>query len=626
MNRNRIQTLEKRALVVFHDLLWVPLAIGLAYWVDSGLRVSVPLATPGYLGLVGLALPVYALTFWFFGCYRGVWRFASLPDLMRIVKAVAIGTLATDLLLVILGHLTVIPRVTLILAPVLLVVGTGGGRMIYRVVKEEWSHHGRESRKRALIVGAGRAGEQLVRELLRHREFAPIAFVDDQSDLLGHEIHGVRVLGSLANLPALLAQLDIDMVLIAIRLIPREKLDQILRSCAERRVPCRTIPSGVELALGRVEGIPLRPLTVTDLIGRDPVTMDQTEVSRWIQGKRVFVTGGGGSIGSELCRQVARHLPALLTIVDHSEYNLYRIDQQLAREYPGLIFNTLLEDVTNRERMDWLFEKAQPEIVLHSAAYKHVPLVEDNPVSSVWNNVFGTKVVADCAVAHGVSHFVFISTDKTVNPTNIMGTTKRLGELYCQALKASAPTRFVIVRFGNVLASVGSVVPLFEEQIVRGGPVTVTHPEVTRYFMTIVEATNLILQAGALGREGDVFVLDMGPPIRIQDLAESMIRLSGFVPGRDIRIEHIGLRPGEKLHEELFYQDEKLRQSSHPKLLLARGNVLDLEVLERGLDHLRETLLAGDQEGVIRLLKTLVPSYTPRVDAEGSETIPHLSP
>lgn len=618
MNRHQLKTLEKRWIAVSYDIVWIPLAIALAYWMDSGLRVSTPITMPGVTDFVLVALPIYALAFFLFGCYRGVWRFASLPDLVRIVKAVALGTLVTDLVLVVTRNARAVPRVAWVLTPILLVIGTGAGRLVYRLFKEEWSRLGFKTRKRALVVGAGRTGEQLVRELLRHEDFAPIGFVDDKPELHGHEIHGVRVMGRLEDLPGLLEKLGIEVVLVAIRSASRETLDRIIRCCAERRIPCRTVPSGLELALGRIDGNRLRPLTVSDLIGREPVTMDQKEVAAWIRGCRVLVTGGGGSIGSELCMQVARYHPALLTVVDNSEYNLYRIDRRLTAEHPGLIFNAVLEDVTNREGMDALFEKVRPEVVLHSAAYKHVPLVEDNPIAAIWNNVFGTKILAECALAHKVRHFVFISTDKTVNPTNIMGTTKRLGELYCQALQHSGPTRFVIVRFGNVLASVGSVVPLFEEQITQGGPVTVTHPEVTRYFMTILEATNLILQAGALGREGDVFVLDMGPPIRIQDLAEAMIRVSGFIPGRDIPIVHIGLRPGEKLHEELFYQDETLRKSSHPKLLLARGHVTDLEVLKRGLDHLENTLETGDSERVVRVLQTLVPTYMPRREAEGS--------
>ena len=619
MNRHWLHLLGKRTLVFFHDILWIPIAITLAYWVGARLPLSEPVfPTPDFGTFLMVALPVYGFAYWVFGCYRGIWRFASLPDLVRIVKAVVLGTLVTDLLAAAWGSLATVPRITLVLTPLFLALGTGGGRLLYRALKEEWTRGETGRRKRTLIVGGGQASALLIHELLRHHEYAPMAVVDDKPELRGHEIHGVRILGRLEDLPVLLDQLDIETVLIAVRALPRDRLDWVVRSCASRKIPCRTIPTGVEFASGYTANLPLRPLTVTDLIGRDSVILAPGQVGDWVRGRRVLITGGGGSIGSELCLQIARHQPMLLAVVDQSEYNLYRIDRKLTREYPGLIFNVILENVTDRDRMEWVFEKIRPEIVFHAAAFKHVPLAEDNPVRVIWNNVFGTKIVADCAHAHGTSHFVFISTDKTVNPTNIMGTTKRLGELYCQALQPSGSTRFVIVRFGNVLSSEGSVVPLFEEQIAQGGPVTVTHPEVTRFFMTIPEAANLILQAGALGQQGDVFVLDMGSPIRIQDLAENMIRLSGFVPGREIQITHIGLRPGEKLHEELFYQDEQLRKSTHPKLFLAQGTAMNREVLERGLDRLREVLVTADQEEIVRMLKTLVPSYRPRHAEEGS--------
>ena len=423
-----------------------------------------------------------------------------------------------------------------------------------------------------------------------------MALVDDDIGKQGHEVQGVRVRGRLDDIAQAGARLDMRIVLIAMPSASRKTMDQVVQVCNEVQVPCRTLPSLSELADGRVEVSRLRPVTVEDLLGRDPVVLDSHAISDFLRGKRVLVTGGGGSIGAELCRQISRHEPALLVVMDNSEYNLYRIDQELAAIAPSLVFTSALGNVQDAAAVENLFAQVKPEIIFHAAAYKHVPIVEENVAEGIRNNIFGTRVVADAALRHGADKFVLISTDKTVNPTNVMGTTKRVAELYCQALNRDESTHFVTTRFGNVLASNGSVVPLFERQIAAGGPVTVTDPDITRYFMTIHEAASLILQAGAIGRGGEIFVLDMGEPVRIRDLAEKLIQLSGLRPYQDIQIVYTGLRPGEKMHEELFYTREELQGTTHPKLLLASSIPAALAGMQADLGMLYEAVAKGDPE------------------------------
>jgi len=608
--------LSKKLLVFGHDIAWVPVAVLAAYWLRLNLGPIHKIYSPGFVELVSVAVVLHAATFWMFGCYRGIWRFASIPDLLRLFKAVLLGAIATTILCFMIGRLQTIPRSVLVLYPMLLIGVLSVARIAYRAFKDRHFKLDIENGPRALLVGAGRAGEMLVRDMERHPQLSPVAFVDDDSAKLGQEVRGVRIRGSINDIPRLLEDLAVEVVLITMPSAPRKVLDRVVRMCAEHGIKCRTLPSLTELADGRIEISRLRPVTVEDLLGRDPVELDPGYVAKFLQGKRVLITGGGGSIGSELCRQIGRHKPGTLTVLDNSEYNLYRIDQELSTGYPALIFNSVLGDVRNEQFMDNVFHQCRPEVVFHAAAYKHVPIMEDNIIQGICNNVFGTQVVADAAKRYAVGTFVLISTDKTVNPTNVMGATKRVAELYCQALNESSTTHFLTTRFGNVLGSAGSVVPLFERQIAAGGPVTVTHPEVTRYFMTIPEAASLILQAGAIGKGGEIFVLDMGEPVCINDLAEKMIQLSGLQPKRDIEIVYIGLRPGEKLHEELFYTREELRKTVHPKLLLVGCDASGQQQIFPGLKKLNEAIAAHDQDQALHQLKSLVPEFHHSVSAE----------
>jgi FlaA1/EpsC-like NDP-sugar epimerase len=609
--------LRNRWIVFLHDLAWIPVAIFAAFWIRFNLSIIPHVYLPGVLYLSLVALPVYACMFWFFGCYRGIWRYASVPDLIRIVKAVALGALATTLIAFLITRLIVIPRSVLLLYPLLLVLGLATSRVIYRIIKNSLlgSRVAADKEKRALIVGAGPLAESLIRDLRNHGGFLPVALVDDDAAKQGNELHGVRVRGTVDDIERLMRAYDIDIVLIALPKAGRHTLDHILQICNGLKVPCRTLPSLSELAGGRIKVSRLRPVMVEDLLGREPIILDTHSISEFLRGKRVLVTGGGGSIGAELCRQVSQHEPSLIVIMDNSECNLYHIDRELGINAPSLIYSSVLCDVQDKRAVDKLFSKVKPEVIFHAAAYKHVPIVENNIIEGIRNNIFGTCNVADAAVRHGAMKFVLISTDKTVNPTNVMGTTKRVAEIYCQALNYENKTKLVITRFGNVLASAGSVIPLFKNQIEAGGPVTVTHPDITRYFMTITEAASLILQAATIGNGGDIFVLDMGEPIRIRDLAEKIIKLSGYRPNIDIEIVYTGLRAGEKMHEELFYEKEQLQGTTHPKLLLANAAHTPLSVIVSDLEKLSVAVAAGDEDAATGLLRSLVPEYVPQVQA-----------
>ena len=600
----------RRVLIFLHDLAWVPASIAFALFIRLNLA-SITSILPHMLILAAIAILIHGTTFYAFGCYRGIWRFASIPDLIRLLKSVVSGAVLTITMSFVMWRLGYVPRSVLVLYPIFLFGGVTTSRLLYRIARDRTSRLDIDQPPRTLIVGAGKAGEMLVRDLEHSRQFAIAAFVDDDPAKLGHDVRGIRIRGTTNDLIDLIDEFDAQVVLVTMPTAPRETMNKIVVLCAERGVQCRTLPSLVELADGRIEVARLRPVTVEDLLGRMPINLDDTAVSGYLKGKRVLVTGGGGSIGSELCHQIGRHNPDLLIVLDSCEYNLYRIDQALSMHGKPPVFNSMLGDVRDEHTIESLFARVKPHVVFHAAAYKHVPMVEDNVIEGVRNNVLGTRTVADAALRHGAEKFVLISTDKTVNPTNVMGTTKRVAEIYCQALGYSDGTQFVTTRFGNVLASAGSVVPLFERQIAAGGPVTVTHPEITRYFMTIPEAASLILQAGAIGKGGEIFVLDMGEPVLIRELAEKMIVLSGLRPGRNIQIVYTGLRPGEKMHEELFYEKEELHGTTHPKLLLASSIPAELAAVRRGLDTLSKAVEKSDVDGVRVLLKSLVPEFNP---------------
>ncbi len=600
-------------------MLWVPTAFFAAYWFRFNLHEIPPAYLHGYYRLTLLALPVYGVLFWVYGLYRGIWRFASMPDLIRIVKSVLLGALTYSMVGMALLKFEGIPRTVLVLAPLLLVGGLFGSRLFYRVYKDKRLLLQKKEGVRTLVAGAGHAGELLIRDLLNHGEYNPVALVDDDPKKHNREIHGVRIYGALSGLQDIVRLLDVELVMFAIPSAGKDTVKHLIAQCVRAGVECKTLPSIHEMPSGRVGVGQLRPLTLEDLLRRESVKLDQLAVSGYLELKDVLVTGAGGSIGSELCRQVAGMKPSRLIIFDNGEFNLYAIDNEIRGLFPDLEIITVLGDVKNKARVDWVFRKFNPHVVFHAAAYKHVPMVELNPAEGVQNNVTGTRVVADAADKYESERFVLVSTDKAVNPANVMGATKRVAELYCQNLAVRSKTRFITTRFGNVLGSAGSVVPLFEKQIRNGGPITVTHRDIKRYFMTIPESVSLILQAGAMGQGGEIFVLDMGEAILIKDLAEQMIKLSGLVPGEDIEIVYTGLRPGEKLFEELFHKNENLHGTSHSKLLLAESRRYSWSWLCRALENLEEAAGSRDVNRLLYHLAEIVPEYSGQKKTERKE-------
>jgi FlaA1/EpsC-like NDP-sugar epimerase len=619
--RNLIAAIHPRLAVVMHDLGMVWLAWIATNWLRYSLEPDPPPLT-WFTPEIGLVLLAQGLVLWWTGLYKGLWRFASLPDLWNIVRAGVLGALAIAIALFLYNRLTTVPRAVLVIYPALLVVFLGTPRLAYRYWKDSrFDLAVRVPAKRVLVLGAGRAGEVLVRELLRENRYRPLGFLDDNAALRGAKVHGVPVLGTLEQLPQLSREVAAEMLLIAMPSASNAQMQRVVEACEQSGVAFRTVPRLQDVVSGRMAFNELKEVAIEDLLGRDPVQLDWTAIRIGLSGKRVLVTGGGGSIGSELCRQVARLGVESLTILELSEYNLYRIAQELKREFPELLIDAVLGDCGDAATCERLFSMAQPQIVFHAAAYKHVPLLQTQVREAFRNNVLGTQTVAKASDRHGVGCFVLISTDKAVNPTSVMGACKRAAEIFCQNFAAKSTTRFITVRFGNVLDSAGSVVPLFREQIRNGGPVTVTHPEITRYFMTIPEACQLILQAGVLGQGGEIFALDMGEPVKISYLAEQMVRLANKTPGRDLAIVYTGLRPGEKLFEELFHAQESYQSTRHAKIFLAQPRSMSWDLLNAQLRQATQAVHDYDEEALRSCLSNLLPEFAWRDDADSADVV-----
>ncbi len=608
--RYLIAKLHPRVAVVAHDLAMIWLAWYSTNWVRFNLLTNppdVPLFGTELLWIV----PAQAVILWSSGLYKGLWRFASIPDLLNIIRAAILGALVIGLGLFLINRLQGIPRAVLVLYPAVLSVGLGAPRMLYRYWKDSrLAEIRRVASLRVLILGAGRSGESLTRELRREGKYAPVGFLDDNRALRGSRINGVPVLGTLDDLGRVAAESAAEMLLIAMPSASNHQMQRVVEMCENSGLPFRTVPRLHDVMEGRGAVNQLKDVAIEDLLGRDPVELDWSAIAAQLAGRRVLVTGGGGSIGSELCRQVARLDVASLTVLELSEFNLYRVEQDLRREFPDLLIEPVLGDASDAAMVERVLAASRPQVIFHAAAFKHVPMLEAQVREAFRNNVLGTQVLALAADRHKVDSFVMISTDKAVNPANVMGASKRAAEIFCQNLAARSATRFVTVRFGNVLDSAGSVVPLFREQIRGGGPVTVTHPEISRYFMTIPEACQLILQAAALGQGGEIFALDMGEPVRIRYLAEQMIRLAGKVPDRDIEIVYTGLRPGEKLFEELFHEQEDYSNTAHRKIFLATPRSMAWAELEATLRRAAQAVLAFDEPEVLRCLCDLVPEFS----------------
>ena len=615
----------RRLIAMTHDFV----AVITAWWLAYLLRFNFDIPTDHMAVLQQTLLWVILIqvtAFFVFGLYRGTWRYASLPDLRRILLAVLTGTAVVSLILFLLQILVSVPRSILILDPTLLLLMMGGSRLIYRAWKEGQLYGLKNSQGHpVLILGSGDVAINLIKELSRSTEWRVLGLLDDDSRKQKMILHGFRVLGRIDELPALAKRMNIAHAIIAMPSASHSSRQHALRMCASSDIKALTVPSYDDLISGKVAVSQVRKVELDDLLGRDLVVLDNVGLQGLLTGKTVLVTGAGGSVGSELCRQIKKFSPARLVFFELNELALYNIEQEFRCNFPNMPMAFIIGDIKNPARLTQVFEQFRPTVVFHAAAYKHVPLMEqDNAWQAVLNNVLGTYMLAQAAVTYGIERFILVSTDKAVNPTNVMGASKRLAEMVCQAMQqdifsagkngsidGKPEMHFVIVRFGNVLGSSGSVILKFNEQIAKGGPVTVTHPEITRYFMSIPEAAQLVLQAGSMGGEnggGNIFVLDMGEPIKIADLAKDLINLSGFNE-EDIGIVYSGLRSGEKLYEELLAGNEVNLPTHHAKLSIAQGCRVDALFLTELLVWLSQHPALSD-ELVKEGLAKWVPEYS----------------
>lgn len=621
-------------VAAFHDAVMAGLAFLVALYLRLGDTVFLLpgdfLAQTGAV-FVGVAVISFALT----GVQRTNWRFVSLTDLLVLVRGVTLAILMFLAASFLVSRLETVPRSSVVIAWFVLLLFVSLPRIAYRLLREGYFDPRRATpvdRLPVLLIGRGEAAELYLRATRGRSGGRHIAvgILDDKQARRGEKVHGVPVLGAVDELPAILDTLA-KRAIRPVKLVvtdaatPRTRIAELLEIAERHGMTLGRAPSPTALQSGLGERPAVENIAIEDLLGRAQTRLDPELPALQIRGRRVLITGAGGSIGSEIVRQVAGFGPARLVLLDAGEFNLYAIDHELAEKYPGLDRRAVLADVRHRGQLDRLLTAEKPEVIFHAAAYKHVPLIEENPVEGAWTNVLGTRHLADLAVAHGVAAMVMISTDKAVNPTNVMGATKRLAECYCQTLDLTSSTRFVTVRFGNVLGSTGSVVPLFKRQLSQGGPLTVTHPDITRYFMTIAEAVSLVLQALGLrladpeAAQGKIYVLDMGEPVKIIEVARQMIRLAGLVPHRDIEIKVIGLRPGEKMTEELFYDDETLSPTRQEGILLASPRTPERAALVQAIAEVEAAAQTGDVEQVLATLGRLVPGFT-----RGEEQAPIL--
>ncbi len=559
-------------------------------------------------------LLIFSAGLWAFGIQRGLWRYVGLHDLGKILAASLTSAAVFYGMIHLIGGITQYPRSVIILTGLLNGLYLAGIRLAVRGFRE-WLQVIDPGARRVLIVGAGNAGELLVRDMLSDSNYncRPVGFVDDDPIKRNKKIHGIPVVGTIADTRKAADKLGAQEIIVAIPSSSTAVKQKILAASEGCTVPIKTLPSVKRLLGDSVLLQQVRPMNLDDLLQREPIQTTGRELHPFIIGKTLLVTGAGGSIGSELCRQIARHKPHVLVLFDRYENALHSLLLELRADFPEITIRPFIGDVTVLDRVSEVFRRTGPDIVFHAAAHKHVPLMELNPKEAIRNNIFGTRLIAEVALKTGVDRFVLISTDKAVNPSSVMGVTKRIAEHLVQEFNHTGLTKFTVVRFGNVLGSNGSVVPLFSEQIRRGGPVTVTHPEIKRFFMTIPEAVQLVLQASVMGRGGDVFVLDMGEQIKVADLARNMIVLAGLVPGKDVDIVFTGLRPGEKLYEELFENIEKVEPTTHPKIHRAVGTPVPVGELDEWVRSLPETLSTRDEEDLLRDLKRLVPSFQPHL-------------
>lgn len=611
--RNRI------ALLVLVDILLITVSGFLALYIRYDFRFSnMEMRYVDFeIQYLAANLLITILLFVLFKLYRSVWRFASTTELLNVIGACSASILIQIVLMAFLGMR--MPVSYYLMKYVLLIVGIGTVRFTYRILRmlqERRMGERKDARKRTMIIGGGEAGAMIIKELQnsRYLDQCVCCVVDDNAAKHGKYIRGIKIMGGREDIARLAFELNIDEIIVAMPSVPQPEVKEVLNICQETGCELKVLPGLYQMIKGEVSMSKLRKVEIEDLLGREPIKIQLDKIMEYVSGKVVLVTGGGGSIGSELCRQIAAHNPKRLIIVDIYENNAYDIQQELKHNYPKLELTVLIASVRNTHRVDSIFKTYRPDIVYHAAAHKHVPLMEDSPNEAIKNNVMGTYKIATAADRYGVDRFVLISTDKAVNPANVMGASKRICEMIVQMMNRKSGTNFVAVRFGNVLGSNGSVIPLFKQQIAEGGPVTVTDPEIIRYFMTIPEAVSLVLQAGAYARGGEIFVLDMGEPMKILDLAVNLIKLSGYRPGEDIEIRFTGLRPGEKMYEELLIQQENLEKTANKMIFIEKPTYFNEEIFERQLEKL---IAAAKKESsdIRREIREIVGTYR----AEGDE-------
>jgi len=607
-SKRNIRISKASTIIVLHDLFMAAVAWQLSWFIRFNFEL---VSYPNWkLSLYALPLIVLVqgLVSYRFGLYRGLWRFASLPDLWNIFRSSILGALCITLVLFISIRLEGIPRSILVLYPVFLIFLLGGPRLGYRFWKDHsFKLNSAATGQKILIVGAGSAGEMLVREMLREGTYKPVGLIDDNPNIRNSELHGIPIVGAVDDMLGIDQRYEFEHIVIAIPSATDEQMQKIVNLCESTGVPIRTLPKLQEMVSSHTVLDELREVSIEDLLGRDKVELDWEIIQGGINNKIILVSGGGGSIGSKLCHQIARLNPAGLIVYEHSEFNLYNIQMEITKAYPGIPFYAVLGNICDKDNVELIINNYRPDILFHAAAYKHVPLLQNQLRVAAQNNILGTRNLAELAIKYKCEKFVFISTDKAVNPANVLGASKRTAEMYCEWMNQHAVTKFITVRFGNVLGSAGSVVPLFRSQIKSGGPVTVTDPEITRFFMTIREACQLILQSSAMGNGGEIFVLNMGKPVKISYLAEQMIKLSGRKPNEEIQIKYTGLRAGEKLYEELFYENEDRKETEHAKILLASHPEIDWHKFERRITELEEAITNFDEEKIGDLLSQLVP-------------------
>ena len=609
--QERLKYYASRWQVILFDALMVVVAWFLSYWIYFNLGTIPQKYFDHAVTMLPLVVLCHSAMSIGFAVPRGAWRFTSTHDIYPIVMSVCGGIAVSGFVGFLLTRLEFIPRVLFLVYGVLLIGLLSSCRLLYRSYHTPRLQGG--AGKRVLIIGGGVAGNMLVIDLKNSTPllYKAVGILDDNPRLKGSHIQGIRVLGTCSSLPQLTQGLHIEQVLIAMPSATTEEMSRIVDYCLEAEISYLTLPKVQEILDGAARSRDLRPVALDDLLGRNPISLDIDLISSSLRNKNVLITGAGGSIGSELCRQVIQLGPASLILLEQNEFNLYSIAQEIDSMQCDIPLHARLGDVCDEPGIRLVFAQYEPDIVFHAAAYKHVPSLQGQVREAVRNNLVGTEVMARISCESGCKQFVLISTDKAVNPTSIMGATKRMAEILVQALNVDSEVAFITVRFGNVLGSAGSVVPLFKKQIEAGGPVTVTHPDVTRYFMTIAEACQLIMQASAIGQGSEIFVLDMGSPVSIDFLARQYIRMAGSVPGRDIEIVYTGLRPGEKLAEELFHDDEKLSETVHHQINLAESRILDRGVVMTAISSLLSKCEQSDAVGIEQIMKNLVPEYTP---------------